>query len=182
MHKKFLPVLCSALMLPVSANLLAATNKLPESTTVKLGTAEEVCSEFTDPKWRDAQVIDGVEIQESKMCNPDNPNDIAAFVKGTNNISMSTLMETQLAADAITARNDMDGDGDPDHYIIKLEIAELNGHSPDMKEPTTTFDIAPGIQPTFWVYAPKTLDMSTLSLYEPIANPLLRAPSPGIRV
>lgn len=116
------------------------------------------------------------------MCNPDNPAEIAAFVKGTNNISMATLMETQLAADAITVGNDMDGDGDPDHYIIKLEIAELNGHSPDMKEPTTTFDIAPGIQPTFWVYAPKTRDMSTLSLYEPVANPLLRAPSPVIRV
>jgi hypothetical protein len=95
---------------------------------------------------------------------------------------MATLMQTQLAADAITLGDDLDGDGDPDHYIIKLEIAELNGHSPDMREPTTTFDIAPGIQPTFWVYAPKTRDMSTLSLYEPIANPLLRAPSPVIRV
>lgn len=182
MHKKILPILCGALLLPMSPAVLAAANKLPPSSTVKLGAAEEFCSEFTDPKWRDAQVVDGVEIQESRMCNPDNPADIAAFVKGTNNISMATLMETQLAADAITATNDMDGDGDPDHYIIKLEIAELNGHSPDMREPTTTFDIAPGIQPTFWVFAPKTRDMSTLSLYEPIANPLLRAPSPTIRV
>ncbi len=182
MHKKILPLLCGALLLPMSPMVLAAANKLPESTTVKLGAAEEVCSEFTDPKWRDAQVVDGVTIDESRLCNPDNPADVAAFVKGTNNISMATLMETQLAADAITATNDMDGDGDPDHYIIKLEIAELNGHSPDMREPTTTFDIAPGIQPTFWVYAPKTRDMSTLSLYEPIANPLLRAPSPVIRV
>ena len=161
MHKNFLPALCGALLLPVSACLWAASNKLPESTTVKLGASEEVCSEFTDPKWRDAQVIDGVQIQESRVCNPDNPSDIAAFVKGTNNISMATLMETQLAADAITASHDIDGDGDPDHYIIKLEIAELNGHSPDMQEPTTTFDIAPGLQPTFWVYAPKTRDMST---------------------
>lgn len=182
MHKKILPILCGALLVPMSPWATAAANKLPASTDVKLGAAEEFCSEFTDPKWRDAQVIDGVEIQESRMCNPDNPADIAAFVKGTNNISMATLMETQLAADAITATNDMDGDGDPDHYIIKLEIAELNGHSPDMREPTTTFDIAPGIQPTFWVFAPKTRDMSTLSLYEPIANPLLRAPSPTIRV
>ncbi|PPD34513.1 MAG: copper oxidase [Methylomonas sp.] len=182
MHKKVLPILCGAMLLPMSPLAHAAANKLPASSNVTLGAAEEVCSDFTDPKWRDAQVIDGVEIQESRMCNPDNPADIAAFVKGTNNISMDTLMKTQLAADAITATNDMDGDGDPDHYIIKLEIAELNGHSPDTREPTTTFDIAPGIQPTFWVYAPKTRDMSTLSLYEPIANPLLRAPSPVIRV
>ena len=182
MHKKAFPILCGALLLPLSPLATAVASKLPATSTVKLGAVEEVCSEFTDPKWRDAQVIDGVEIQESRMCNPDNPADIAAFVKGTNNISMSTLMETQLAADAITVGEDMDGDGDPDHYIIKLEIAELNGHSPDMRDPTTTFDIAPGIQPTFWVYAPKTRDMSTLSLYEPIANPLLRAPSPVIRV
>jgi hypothetical protein len=182
MVKKIIPILCGALLMPLSPLSLAAANKLPESVPVKLGAVEEVCSEFTDAKWREAQVIDGVEIQESRLCTPDNPAEIAAFVKGTNNISMATLMETQLAADAITATNDMDGDGDPDHYIIKLEIAELNGHSPDMREPTTTFDIAPGIQPTFWVFAPKTRDMSTLSLYEPIANPLLRAPSPAIRV
>lgn len=182
MHKKVIPILCGAILLPASQWAMAAVDKLPATNSVKMGAAEEVCSEFTDAKWRDAQVIDGVEIQESRMCNPDNPADIAAFVKGTNNISMSTLMETQLAADAITVGEDMDGDGDPDHYIIKLEIAELNGHSPDMKDPTTTFDIAPGIQPTFWVYAPKTRDMSTLSLYEPVANPLLRAPSPVIRV
>lgn len=182
MHKKNFPILCGVMLLQASSWVFAVANKLPASAGVPLGKAEEVCSEFTDPKWRDAQVIDGVQIQESRLCNPDNPADIAAFVKGTNNISMSTLMETQLAADAITATDDVDGDGDPDHYIIKLEIAELNGHSPDMREPTTTFDIAPGIQPTFWVYAPKTRDMSTLSLYEPIANPLLRVPSPVIRV
>ncbi|MDT4289183.1 multicopper oxidase domain-containing protein [Methylomonas sp. MO1] len=182
MHKKVIPILCGAILLPASQWAMAAVDKLPATNSVKMGAAEEVCSEFTDAKWRDAQVIDGVEIQESRMCNPDNPAEIAAFVKGTNNISMSTLMETQLAADAITLGEDMDGDGDPDHYIIKLEIAELNGHSPDMKDPTTTFDVAPGIQPTFWVYAPKTRDMSTLSLYEPVANPLLRAPSPTIRV
>jgi FtsP/CotA-like multicopper oxidase with cupredoxin domain len=147
-----------------------------------MGPVEEVCSDFTPAKWREEQVIDGVKIQASKLCNPDNPADIAAFVKGTNGISMETLMSTQLAADAITMSDDVDGDGDPDKIIIKLEIAELNGHSPDMKDPTTTFDIAPGIQPTFWVYAPKTRDMSTLSIYEPIANPLLRVPSPVIRV
>ncbi|MDP1773105.1 MAG: multicopper oxidase domain-containing protein [Methylobacter sp.] len=159
-----------------------AASDLPPTAKVDMGPVEEVCSDFTDPAWRKEQVIDGVQIQASRLCNPDNPADIAAFVKGTNGISMATLMETQLAADAITLSDDVDGDGDPDKIIIKLEVAELNGHSPDMKDPTTTFDIAPGIQPTFWVFAPKTRDMSTLSIYEPIANPLLRAPSPVIRV
>ncbi|MGZ8160953.1 MAG: multicopper oxidase domain-containing protein, partial [Methylobacter sp.] len=159
-----------------------AASDLPPTAKVDMGPVEEVCSDFTSPEWRKEQVIDGVKIQASRLCNPDNPADIAAFVKGTNGISMSTLMETQLAADAITMSDDVDGDGDPDKIIIKLEVAELNGHSPDMKDPTTTFDIAPGIQPTFWVFAPKTRDMSTLSIYEPIANPLLRVPSPVIRV
>ncbi|MEY3807993.1 MAG: hypothetical protein RI893_969 [Pseudomonadota bacterium] len=159
-----------------------AASDLPPSAKVDIGPVEEVCSDFTSPKWREEQVIDGVKIQASRLCNPDNPADIAAFVKGTNGVSMETLMATQLAADAITMSDDVDGDGDPDKIIIKLEIAELNGHSPDMKDPTTTFDIAPGIQPTFWVYAPKTRDMSTLSIYEPVANPLLRVPSPVIRV
>jgi len=159
-----------------------AASDLPPTAKVEMGPVEEVCSDFTSPEWRKEQVIDGVQIQASRLCNPDNPSDIAAFVKGTNGISMKTLMETQLAADAVTMSDDVDGDGDPDKIIIKLEVAELNGHSPDMKDPTTTFDIAPGIQPTFWVFAPKTRDMSTLSIYEPIANPLLRVPSPVIRV
>lgn len=159
-----------------------ASTDLPPSAKVELGQVEEVCSNFTDPKWREEQVIDGVKIQGSRLCNPDNPYEVAAFVKGTNGVSMSTLMSTQLAADAITMSDDVDGDGDPDKIIIKLEVAEVNGHSPDMRDPTTTFDIAPGIQPTFWVFAPKTRDMSTLSIYEPIANPLLRVPSPVIRV
>ncbi len=159
-----------------------AASDLPPTAKVDMGPVEEVCSDFTDPAWRKEQVVDGVKIQASHLCNPDNPADIAAFVKGTNGISMATLMETQLAADAITMSDDVDGDGDPDKIIIKLEVAELNGHSPDMKDPTTTFDIAPGIRPTFWVFAPKTRDMSTLSIYEPVANPLLRAPSPVIRV
>ncbi len=181
MRKNVLPLVWGAALLLVHP-LSQATSDLPPTAKVDMGPVEEVCSDFTSPKWRDEQVIDGVKIQESRLCNPDNPADIAAFVKGTNGISMETLMQTQLAADAITMSDDVDGDGDPDKIIIKLEIAELNGHSPDMKDPTTTFDVAPGIQPTFWVYAPKTRDMSTLSIYEPVANPLLRAPSPVIRV
>lgn len=181
MHKNFLTFMCGATLLLVHPWSQAASD-LPPTSKVEMGPVEEVCSDFTSPEWRKEQVVDGVKIQASRLCNPDNPADIAAFVKGTNGISMKTLMETQLAADAITMSDDVDGDGDPDKIIIKLEVAELNGHSPDMRDPTTTFDIAPGIQPTFWVFAPKTRDMSTLSIYEPIANPLLRLPSPVIRV
>ncbi|TRX02655.1 multicopper oxidase domain-containing protein [Candidatus Methylobacter oryzae] len=181
MHKNFLTLMCGATLLLIHPWSQAASD-LPPTAKVEMGPVEEVCSDFTNPEWRKEQVIDGVKIQASRLCNPDNPADIAAFVKGTNGISMATLMETQLAADAITLSDDVDGDGDPDKVVIKLEVAELNGHSPDMKDPTTTFDIAPGLQPTFWVFAPKTRDMSTLSIYEPIANPLLRAPSPVIRV
>ena len=181
MRKNLLTFIWSATLLLMHSWSQAASD-LPPSAKVDMGPVEEVCSDFTPAKWREEQVIDGVKIQASRLCNPDNPADIAAFVKGTNGISMETLMATQLAADAITMSDDVDGDGDPDKIIIKLEIAELNGHSPDMKDPTTTFDIAPGIQPTFWVFAPKTRDMSTLSIYEPIANPLLRVPSPVIRV
>lgn len=181
MRKNFLTFIWSATLLLMHPWSQAASD-LPPTAKVEMGPVEEVCSDFTSPEWRKEQVIDGVKIQASHLCNPDNPADIAAFVKGTNGVSMATLMETQLAADAITMSDDVDGDGDPDKIIIKLEVAELNGHSPDMKDPTTTFDIAPGIQPTFWVFAPKTRDMSTLSIYEPVANPLLRAPSPVIRV
>ena len=166
--------------MPLHAAL--AISDLPPSAKVELGPVEDVCSSISDPEFRKEQTIDGVKIQESIVCDPDSPYDIAAFVKGTNNVSMETLMNTQLASDAITMSDDMDGDGDPDKIIIKLEVVEINGHSPDVKEPITTYDIAPGLQPTFWVYTPKTRDMSTRSLYEPIANPLLRAPSPVIRV
>jgi len=180
--RKHISNLAGGFTLLLIGGLGQAATDLPPTAKSEMGPVEEVCSEFTPAEWREAQVIDGVAIQESRLCEPDNPADIAAFVKGTNGISMDTLMQTQLAADAITMSDDMDGDGDPDKYIIKLEVVELNGRSPDVKEPITTYDIAPGIQPTFWVFTPKTRDMSTRSLYEPIANPLLRVPSPVIRV
>ncbi|BBA33452.1 multicopper oxidase [Methylocaldum marinum] len=148
-----------------------------------MGEAEPFCDDRAPSDWRKAQVLEGVTIQESRVCNPDNPADIAAFVKGTNNISMQTIMDTSnLAADAITKTNDMDGDGDPDHIIIKLEIIELNGRSPDFAGVVPTFDIAPGIQPSFWVFAPKSRDMSTRSFASVEANPLIRMPSPTIRI
>lgn len=181
MRKKLFSLVLGAAMAPVPMASYAL-NSLPPTVKVDLGKTEEVCSDATPPEWRKEQEIDGVKIQESRLCNPDNPYEIAAFVKGTNNISMDTLMETQLAADAVTMKDDMDGDGDPDFITIKLEIAELNGHSPDFSGLVTTYDIAPGIQPAFWVFTPKTRDMSTSSFVSLEANPLLRMPSPPIRV
>ena len=90
MHKKLITITGGAALLLMHSWVDAATD-LPASAKVELGPVEEVCSEFTDPAWRKAQVIDGVTIQESKLCNPDNPADIAAFVKGTNGVSMDTL-------------------------------------------------------------------------------------------
>ncbi len=175
--------LITALLLPFCALDAGAVFTAPTTAKVASGQAEPFCNSGAPPEWRKAQEVEGVWMQESRVCNPDNPNDIAAFVKGTNNISMQTLMDTSnLAADAITATNDLDGDGDPDHYIIKLEIMEVNGHSPDFPGVVPTFDIAPGIQPSFWVFVPKNRDMSTRSFASGEANPLLRMPSPPIRV
>lgn len=154
---------------------------LPKSTIVDKGKVEILCRSM-ESQWRKKQTLDGVEIQESLRCDPDNPSQIVAEVKGTNNVSMETLMNTYYAADAIIKKNDMDGDGDPDHIIIKLEVAELNGHSPDFAGLVPTFDMAPGIQPGMWVFAPKSRGMATNSFVGTDANPLLRAPSPVIRV
>ncbi|SMF95391.1 Multicopper oxidase [Methylomagnum ishizawai] len=182
MHKHAPALLSSALLLAL-AGPAHALNTPPPSVKVQPGQAEPFCNSGAPPEWRKAQVLEGVDIQESKSCNPDNPADVTAFVKGTNNISMQTLMDTSnLAADAITMSNDIDKDGDPDHIVIKLEIMEVNGHSPDFAGVVPTFDIAPGIEPSFWVFAPKSRDMSTKSFASVEANPLLRMPSPPIRV
>ncbi len=142
---------------------------------------EKPCSN-EHPEWREAQVIDGVKIEASPSCEPDNPYDIAVSVKGTNNVSMQTLMQTHFAQDALTMSDDLDGDGDPDIIRIKLEVVELNGASPDGDFLINTFDIAPGIQPGLWVYAPKSSGMALKNFNSLVANPLLRAPSPVIRV
>lgn len=173
----------TSLPLLLSAFNVQAVFTAPPTAKVGQGQAEPFCNSGAPPEWRQAQVLEGVSIQESRVCNPDNPNDVAAFVKGTNNISMQTLMDTSnLAADVLTVSNDIDKDGDPDHYVIKLEIMEVNGHSPDFKGVVPTFDIAPGIQPSFWVFTPKSRDMSTRSFATAEANPLLRMPSPPIRI
>ena len=180
MQKYPLLVLLSGFVVAMSVPASAAVN-LPKTVKVDPGEIEKVCGK-SSPEWRNATKIEGVSIQESLRCNPDNPVQVAAEVKGTNNISMSTLMDTYFAADAITKTNDVDGDGDPDHIVIKLEVTELNGHSPDFDGIVPTFDIAPGVQPGMWVFAPKSRGMATNSFVGLDANPLLRLPSPPIRV
>ena len=147
-----------------------------------LGLVEPFCPKTVIPEWRDTHKIENITIAPSPICNPDNPYNIAAFVKGTNNISMATMMSTQLSADTLVKTNDIDGDGDPDEIHIRLEVIELNGFSPDLKDPVTTYNIAPGIQPGFWAFAPKSRGMSNESFASTKANPLLRLPSPSIRV
>lgn len=168
-----------ALMLMPFATL--AVVGLPKTVEVDRGEVEMICNQ-NNPEWRKAQTIEGIKMQESLRCSPDNPFDIAVEVKGTNNVSMETLMNTHYAMDGIIKKNDMDGDGDPDLIIIKLEVAELNGHSPDFAGVVPTFNIAPGIQPGMWVFAPKSRGMATSSFVGTDANPLLRTPSPVIRV
>jgi FtsP/CotA-like multicopper oxidase with cupredoxin domain len=154
----------------------------PASEETFLGLVEPFCPKDIDPKWRKKQQIEGVHIAPSPVCDPDNPFDIATFVKGSNNVSMATMMRTQLSPDTLIKTNDIDGDGDPDEIHIRLEVIELNGFSPDQKAPITTYNIAPGIQPGFWAFAPKSRGMSNESFASTKANPLLRLPSPSIRV
>jgi len=134
------------------------------------------------PEWRGAQTIDGVTIDESLLCEPDNPNNIAAFVLGMNNVSMPILMNSHLAEDALTKSDDLDDDGDPDIIRIKLEVIELNGATPDSLGVFPTYDIAPGIQPGMWAFSPKLRGMSVKNFRSKKANAIVRAPSPVIRV
>ena len=60
---------------------VAATTDLPPSAKVELGPVENVCSNLSDPAFRKEQTIDGVKIQESVLCDPDSPYDIAALRK-----------------------------------------------------------------------------------------------------
>ncbi|MDP1930076.1 MAG: multicopper oxidase domain-containing protein [Gammaproteobacteria bacterium] len=142
---------------------------------------EEACPEDL-LGWRDAQVIDGVSIAAAPTCVADNPYAIAAFVRGTNNVSTDTLLRAGLAPDAVVKGADLDGDGDPDEIHIRLEVAELNGGSPDMLEPTAQFALAPGITPGLWVFVPKSFGMATENFESNVAMDLLRLPSPSIRI
>ncbi len=97
-----------------TAVVAQASLKLPATVKVEAAalTAEPMCDPKISPAWREAQEIDGVKIDASPGCSPDNPVWIAAAVKGTNNISMDTLMKTGLSPDAIIKTDDIDGDGD----------------------------------------------------------------------
>ncbi|HEY5622476.1 MAG TPA: multicopper oxidase domain-containing protein [Gammaproteobacteria bacterium] len=132
--------------------------------------------------WREAQVIEDVNLRASPTCVADNPFAVAAFVRGTNNVSQRTLLESGLTADAVEKGADLDGDGDPDEIHIRLEVVELNGGSPEIEAPVAQYSIAPGIQPGFWAFAPKMVGMATESFESLTAQAMLRLPSPAIRV
>lgn len=142
---------------------------------------EKPCTD-ENPQWREEQEIEGVKIVASPVCEPDNPYTIAAAIKGTNNVSMMTLMQSNLAQDAVIMGKDLDSDGDPDEIHIRLEVVELNGFSPDGDYLMNTYNIAPGLQPSLWVFAPKMQGMAVKNFNSRVAHSLLRAPSPVIRV
>ena len=161
----------------------ASDYQKPAATTPAVASEdmEEACP--PDIKgWRKAQSIAGVDVASSPNCLADNPYAVAAFVKGTNNVGHMTLMNAKLSPDAVVKGRDLDGDGDPDEIHIRLEVFELNGGSPDLNEPVVQYSIAPGIKPGVWVFAPKSLGMSTENFESLVAQPGLRLPSPAIRV
>lgn len=136
-----------------------------------------------DPSgWRAAQIVEDVAVGASPPCVADNPYAVAAAVRGTNNVSMSTLAASGFTADAIEKGEDLDGDGDPDEIHVRLEVAELNGGSAETDEPVTRYALAPGITPGLWVFAPKLAGMATENFESPMARAALRLPSPAIRV
>lgn len=142
---------------------------------------DEICSpEFA--AWREAQSIDGVGVSAVDDCMPDNPWDVAVAVKGSNNVSADTLMKSLYALDTLEKGEDTDGDGDPDVIHIRLEVMELNGKSPDSPGVVPRFEIAPGVTPGLWVFAPKTRGMTTENFESTNANRLIRLPAPAIRI
>jgi hypothetical protein len=154
---------------------------LPDSLEVADVNPQPFCP--GDPAgWRRAQTIEGVEIGASLPCVADNPFAVAAFVRGTNNISQDTLLKSGLAADAVEKGRDLDGDGDPDEIHIRLEVAELNGGSAVSPGPVTGYEIAPGIRPGLWVFAPKLVGMAVENFESNQARDALRLPSPAIRI
>lgn len=142
---------------------------------------EPACPEDT-AGWRESQAIEGVEVRAAPTCVADNPHAVAAFVRGTNNVSRETLMAAGLSPDAVVKGRDLDGDGDADEIHIRLEVVELNGGSPELDEPTAQYSIAPGVRPGLWVFAPKHIGMATENFASRQARALLRSPSPAIRV
>jgi hypothetical protein len=157
----------------------------PESTIGEYDDPQPFCPEDnlnSSAQWRRAQEIEGVSLAAVPGCQADNPYAVAAVVKGTNQVSQHTLSRSGLTRDAVTKGKDLDGDGDPDEIHIRLEVAELNGKSPETSELMTQFSIAPGIRPGLWVFAPKLAGMSTVNFESFEARDMLRLPSPAIRV
>jgi hypothetical protein len=154
---------------------------LPESLAVADPDPAVFCP--PDPAgWRQSHLIEGVNIRPSRPCVADNPYAVASLVRGTNNVGQDTLLRSGLAADAVEKGRDLDGDGDPDEIHIRLEVAELNGGSPLTPGPVTAYEIAPGIQPGLWVFAPKFVGMAVENFESNQARRSLRLPSPAIRI
>ncbi|MFT5133749.1 MAG: hypothetical protein ACI9SC_002222 [Gammaproteobacteria bacterium] len=158
-----------------------AYRALPEGKDSRITENEDPCPEDL-LGWREAQTIAGVNVRRSPNCVADNPNAVAAFVRGTNNVSDAVLLASGLTPDAVEKGRDLDGDGDPDEIHIRLEVAELNGASPESLVPSAQYAIAPGIKPGFWVFAPKMFGMATKNFESVEARSMLRLPSPAIRV
>jgi FtsP/CotA-like multicopper oxidase with cupredoxin domain len=159
----------------------AGFRSLPSSVAAESDTPEGFCP--PDPEgWRDRQSIEGVDIEASAPCVADNPFAVAAFVRGTNKVTQVTLLKSGLAADAVEKGRDLDGDGDPDEIHIRLEVAELNGGSAVTPGPVTRYEIAPGVTPGLWVFAPKLVGMAVENFESGQARRSLRLPSPAIRI
>ncbi len=150
----------------------------PEITLIDM---DAICPAYLRP-WKAAQQIENVAVAASPDCLPDNPWEVAASVLGTNNVTPHTLMQTLFGKDTVEKFDDRDGDGDPDVITIRLEVMELNGRSPDMPDVIPQFEIAPGITPGLWVFAPKGRGMTTVNFESPVANRLVRLPAPVLRV
>jgi FtsP/CotA-like multicopper oxidase with cupredoxin domain len=131
-----------------------------------------------DDAWRPAQTVMGVAMQADPHCQPDNPELVAAFVKGTNHVNESTLDDLALHEEAVEKCCDRDDDGDPDVINITLEALEINGFHLASDDLASPYNIAPGIHPTFWTFAPKgTIDHAGEAFRD-----IARQPSPPIRV
>ncbi|NNL95848.1 MAG: multicopper oxidase domain-containing protein, partial [Xanthomonadales bacterium] len=158
-----------------------AYRALPESEPAAPRSVRAYCPEET-PDYRAEYNIAGVRISASPVCQADNPWAVAAFVRGTNQVGPEVLMKSGLAPDTVEKGADLDGDGDPDEIHIRLEVAELNGASPESSEPVMQFEMAPGIKPGLWVFTPRYVGMATENFESLRAREGIRAPSPAIRV
>ncbi|MDS0477055.1 multicopper oxidase domain-containing protein [Natrinema sp. 1APR25-10V2] len=160
----------TALLSIVAVNPIAAHGEADDG---HIGTANTTCG-FAHPEWRSAQTIDGIRLQESQHCRPDNPYRVAAAVEGTNNVGMETLMKSGLNRNAVVKKNDRDGDGDPDEIHITLEITGVNEYNA-----TNTEQIAPGVEPAMWTFSPKTRGMVDAGSK---ADAAIKTMSPPLRV